>query len=429
MKTSKALQGEAEAGFLRVRSTKQSKLSEFFDENLQISPFVLGAFLGRFIVQDDYIYTLSAYKKSEKIDDEIFYKESKEAYLNALNLQSGSEIWEINHYETIKRAEFVCVLQNDLNLSNDEFYAKLLRKIFLSDFFLDSDLSEAKKSFIRGFFELRGSIDTTRPLLTQDYFYKNSAEIKRIHFLVDNFFVGENELNWNFRELQGQFVSGENKRNTQLRINLFWYLKNIGLINEYKAKIVQAVYGLTPNLKNGIYYFDCATQTHGRAKFNERVNFYLSSVFGKNLSEFEIKNLRKDLEFNENFGENEFLRDANIIKFMRFNTADECSACKKIYDIKDRSFPSKPLNGRYYTEIHHVISVGKDSDLDVLENLAKLCPVCHRALKRGASSQEIQKNLISEILNSNSQNLEFAKIIFQNENLDFLTDKIWENLK
>ena len=76
-----------------------------------------------------------------------------------------------------------------------------------------------------------------------------------------------------------------------------------------------------------------------------------------------------------------------------------------------------------------MISVGKDSDLDVLENLAKLCPVCHRALKRGASSQEIQKNLISEILNSNSQNLEFAKIIFQNENLDFLTDKIWENLK
>lgn len=405
------------------------KVSEFFDENLQISPFILGAFFGRFVVQNDYIYTLSSYKSSEKIDNEIFYKQSKENYLKALNLQSNGDFWEINHYKTIKRAEFVCVLQNDLNLNNDEFYAKLLRKIFLSDFFFDCDLSEAKKKFIRGFFELRGSIDTTRPLLAQDYFYKNMSEIKRIHFLVDNFFVSENELNWNFRELQGQFVSGENKRNTQLRINLFWYLRNIGLINEYKAKIVQNVYGLTPNLIGKIYYFDCGMQTHGKAKFNERVNFYLNSVFGKNLSEFEIKKLRKDLEFNENLDENEFSRDANIIKFMRFNTPDECFACKKIYDIKDRSFPSKPLNGRFYTEIHHVISVGKDKDLDVLENLAKLCPVCHRALKKGASDERVQKDLICEILNSNPQNLEFAKIIFQSENLDILTDKIWQNLK
>lgn len=404
-------------------------VSKFFNENLQIPPFILGAFFGRFVVQNDYIYTLSTYKSSEKIDDKIFYKQSKENYLNAINSQSNGDFWEMNHYKTIKRAEFVCVLQNDLNLNNDEFYAKLLRKIFLSDFFLDSDLSEAKKSFLRGFFELRGSIDTTRVLLAQDYFYANDQEIKRIHHLVDSFFVGENELNWNFRELQKQFVSGENKRNTQLRINLFWYLRNIGLINEYKAKIVQNVYGLTPNLRDEIYYFDCEAQTHGKAKFTERVNFYLSSVFGKNLSDFEIKNLRKDLEFNENLGENEFSRDANIIKFMRFNTPDECFACKKIYDIKDRSFPSKPLRGRYYTEIHHVISVGKNSDLDVLENLAKLCPVCHRALKKGASSQMYQKELIGEILNSNPQNLEFAKIIFENEDLDFLKDKIWENLR
>ena len=119
----------------------------------------------------------------------------------------------------------------------------------------------------------------------------------------------------------------------------------------------------------------------------------------------------------------------SFIKFMRFNTPDECFVCKKIYDIKDRSFPSKPLNGRFYTEIHHVISVGKDKDLDVLENLAKLCPVCHRALKKGASDEKVQKDLICEILNSNPQNLEFAKIIFQNENLDILTDKIWQNLK
>ena len=405
------------------------KVSEFLNENTQISPLVLGAFLNRFIVQNDYIYTLSTYKQSEKLSEEKFYQQSKIDYLNNLNLQSNGIYWEKNQYNTIKRAEFVCVLENDLSLNNEEFYNKLLRKIFLSDFFLDSELSENKKQFVRGFFEMRGSVDTKRPLLAQDYFYNSQEEIKRVRYLSDNFFIPEEELNFNFRELQNQFVTGINKRNTQLRVNLFWYLNNIGLINSYKAKIVETIYGISAKLINNIYYFDCQTQIHNASIFTERVNFYLNSIFKQELSEKEIEKLRKELEFNKDIDEKAFARDSNIIRFMRLYTVDECSACKKYYSIQDRSFQSKPLNGRYYTEIHHVISVGKDKDLDVLENLAKLCPVCHRALKRGAANEEYQKFLIKEILQSNPQNLEFAQIVFENSNQDFLCEKIWANLK
>ncbi|MDD7323437.1 MAG: HNH endonuclease, partial [Campylobacter lanienae] len=115
------------------------------------------------------------------------------------------------------------------------------------------------------------------------------------------------------------------------------------------------------------------------------------------------------------------------VKFMRIYAPDICAACNDIYDIKDRSFITR--QNRYYTEIHHCISVGKEKELDVLENLVKLCPTCHRALGKGSSSAEYQKELIKRILNSNQQNLEFAKIIFASDNINILVDKIQENLK
>ena len=400
------------------------KVSEFLNENTQISPLVLGAFLNHFIVQNDYIYTYSHYKhQKNKFVTKTDYENSIKIYVDLLNLQCGENYWKKNN------TKFICSLENDLSLSKNEFYSKLLRKIFLSDFFLDNELTENKKQFIRGFFEMRGSVDTTRPLLAQDYFYNSQEEIKRVRYLSDNFCIPEEELNFNFRELQNQFVTGINKRNTQLRINLFWYLNNIRLINPYKAEKAKNAYDLPATLINNIYYFDCPTQTHNASIFTERVNFYLNSIFKQELSEREIEKLRNELEFNKDIDEKEFSRDSNIIRFMRLYTVDECSACKKYYPLKDRSFQSKPLNGRYYTEIHHVISVGKDKDLDVLENLAKLCPVCHRALKRGAANEEYQKFLIKEILQSNPQNLEFAQIVFENSNQDFLCEKIWANLK
>ncbi|GHR90175.1 hypothetical protein VN1279_02560 [Helicobacter pylori] len=59
-----------------------------------------------------------------------------------------------------------------------------------------------------------------------------------------------------------------------------------------------------------------------------------------------------------------------------------------------------------------MISLGKDKELGVLENLAKLCPACHRALKKGASEERFQKRLIENILNHNKDNFGVCTIAF-----------------
>ncbi len=76
-----------------------------------------------------------------------------------------------------------------------------------------------------------------------------------------------------------------------------------------------------------------------------------------------------------------------------------------------------------------MISLGKDQELDVLANLAKLCPACHRALKKGASEEGFQKRLIRNILNHNKDNSEFVQLRFETDDLPTLINRIFESLK
>lgn len=402
------------------------KLSNFLD--LEEIPFLLGAFFGRFVITSNksFIYSLSTYKKSKKIANDGFYEKTKEKYLNILNQESEIKLWHKNQNQNIKNAEFVFVLQNDLKLDENEFFRQIYIKIIGSDFFKNEKKQEEKAKFARAFFELRGSIDTQRALIAQDYFYNSIFQIRRARLFCDNFLFPIGAFNLNFRELQSQYINNTNKRNTQLRVNLYWYISQIGILNPYKAKIIKEIYNIDFKLKNNIAFFDNEIPNFNDNSFLKRFDFYSSFIYEKDIDKLEIKNLREKLNLDIESSD-DFKRDSNIVKIIRQNTPDICQGCKDEYDIKDRSFLTRL--GRYYTEIHHVVSVGRDKQLDVLENLAKLCPTCHRALGKGKSSEVYQKKLIENILNNNLNNLEFAKLIFDEKNKDVLINKIYENLK
>lgn len=291
-----------------------------------------------------------------------------------------------------------------------------------------------QKRFLSGFFESRGSIDTQRNFLTLDYFFHSPLEFNKFHYLIDFFNIPSEALNFNFRELQPEHAQGINQRNAQFRIYLDWYLHHIGLFNPYKAQIAEHVFKTTL-VRDGIYHklsYPPTTKYHGNG-FTERAHFYLKNIYQQDLDKKSIEKLREQLGWIQK--SEEFKRDSKIINFYRISTPNVCSACCDDYDIKERSFLSLPLyqitqrSDSYYTEIHHVISLGKDKELDVLENLAKLCPTCHRALKKGASEEEFQKRLIRNILNRNKDNLEFAQLRFETDDLSTLIDRICESLK
>ncbi|RVY65671.1 HNH endonuclease [Helicobacter pylori] len=401
-----------------------------------IDPFNLGVLLSRFQIKNGCIYGVCSYKASKFISG---YEESKARVLNALNTLSAHPIWQSNQESVTKiKGTFVFILENDLHLDENAFYKKLLNLIIDNDFFNRSHLMNLmtpnQKRFLSGFFESRGSIDTQRNFLTLDYFFHSPLEFNKFHYLIDFFNIPSEALNFNFRELQPEHAQGINQRNAQFRIYLDWYLYHIGLFNPYKARIAEHVFKTTL-VRDGIYYkLRDRPKTEYRGNgFIERAHFYLKNVYQQDLDDKNIEKLREQLGFIQD--SEEFKRDSKIINFYRLSTPNVCSACCDDYDIKEKSFLSLPLyqitqkSDSYYTEIHHVISLGKNKELDVLENLAKLCPTCHRALKKGASAEGFQKRLIGKILKRNKGNLEFAQLRFETDDFLTLIDRIYESLK
>ncbi|GAA8095717.1 hypothetical protein HpDR14_06690 [Helicobacter pylori] len=398
-----------------------------------IDPFNLGVLLSRFQIKNDRVYGVCSYKPSKFIAD---YEESKPEVLDALNALSVHQIWRFNSESVTKiKGTFIFILENDLYLDENSFYKKLLNSLINNDFFNRShSMTPDQKRFLSGFFESRGSIDTQRNFLTLDYFFHSPLEFKKFHYLIDFFHIPSEVLNFNFRELQPEHAQGIHQRNAQFRIDLDWYLYHIGLFNPYKARIAHHVLNTPLVYDNGYYKLNYPPTTEYRGNgFIERAHFYLKNVYQQDLDDKSIEKLREQLGFIQK--SEEFRRDSQIINFYRISTPNVCSACYDDYPIKERSFISLPLYqitqnpDSYYTEIHHVISLGKDQELDVLENLAKLCPACHRALKKGSSEEEFQKRLIRNILNRNKDNLEFAQLRFETDDFPTLINRVYENLK
>lgn len=408
-----------------------TKLSTFLESNDEY-PFLLGAFFSRYKLSDDesIFYTLSTFKESKFVPNVYQYELD---YLEILNHHSEIKKWLLQKHTKdgrVKKALMYFALDNDLCLNENEFFTKIYIKIIKSDFF-NSDCITHKLPFIRAFFELRGSIDTNRPYISPDYFYSSKSEVRRATMLIDNFKIPSNCLNFNFRSLQRQFVENMHKRNDQMRIDLKWYASNIGLINPYKIKIIKNVYKFdidnTKSNKNVTYFICESPSSNDKNTFEKRILFYINCIYDKELDNLQLKELRQQLHFDKTES-SEFKRDLNIINIAKILLPDECSACKNKYDLKDRSF-IKRSNNKLYTEIHHIISLGRNKSLDTLENLTKLCPVCHRALSKGAAKQEYQKELISNILESNVENLNFASEIFNTTDKNKLVESIFQHLR
>ena len=413
------------------------KVSEFFSK--EIPPLILGGFFSRRIFTEDnkYILIYTFYKKSQKIDTKnINYETYDSEYINALNKESGEYPYWCSKNDIISTlnislgrlaGQAFFVLENDVNLTPDAFYNKLYAKIVSScEWIYDENINEEKKSFIRGYMELRGSIDTTANYIAQDYFYDSIFEIKKARMLVDYFSIPYNVVNINFRELQHDYYEGIRERNTQLRLNIFWYMENIGIINGYKAELFARSRNLEMvEKKNNIYYFKC-DDVRRRANniLDERLNFYSTNIFGKEITDEDIKKMRNELNFDNT---NKSVRSSALVEAIKYLTPDECVCCKNRYDIKDRSYINKNT-GRYYFEIHHVISIGMNKELDDENNMVKLCPTCHRTLKRGSGTPEEQKALIRDIFHNAPYTLDFAEHFFNTKDFETIVDLTFKSL-
>ena len=405
------------------------KVSEFLKG--EVPSFLLGAFYGRYEFTKDnkFIYTYSAYRNWTKVyDNQELCEKSKISFLEQLNEICKPYSYWIKGDKSFPKKDIVFALENDLNLTKENFFNRLNRKIISSDFIYENTLTEQKKMFIRGFSELRGSMDRNRHLLTMDYVKNSQQETKRVRLLIDNLNVPVYVVNYNFREFQPDYQAGI-KRETQLRFNIFWYATNIGFINEYRVAAFKANFHYDSIKKDGlITYFVCAQPLESdNTTFENRLAYYTHNVFDKKLTKEDL------LKFQDMIGKTpqdveKFKRDLSIVNYVRYFTPDICVCCCDDYDITKRTHID-PKTGRPYFEIHHMISVGKVKELDDVDNLAKICPACHASLGRGSADEKTQKECIKKIFKHKPNILNFCQSYFDEKDIEKLIDLVWKSLK
>lgn len=405
------------------------KVSEFLDNN-DVPPFLLGAFYGKYEFTNNgkFIYTYSTYRNYSKVyDNKALCLKSKQTFIIQANeISKPYPYWQKGN-ALYPKADIVFPLENDLGLTKDNFFNRLNRKILNSAFIYEPHLTEEKKMFIRGFSELRASLDRSRNLLTMDYVKNSAQETKRVRLLIDQLNVPVYVVNYNFREFQPDYRSGK-KRETQLRFNIYWYATNIGFINEYRVAAFKENFNFISIKTDGVVtYFDCAQPLESdNTTFENRLAYYTHNVFNRKLTKTDLINFKKLINATEE--NNSFKRDFSIVSYVKYLTEDKCVCCCDDYDIKDRTH-IEAKTGRYHFEIHHMISLGKNKELDNVDNLAKLCPACHASLSRGSANENIQKELIRKIFKHKNNILTFCESYFDEKDFETVVDLVWKSLK
>jgi ribosomal protein L33 len=413
----------------------------------KIHPMNHGALISRIIESDDnkYFAAVSSYQRAKSVNDTNFdFDNYTKIYVQSLNSITGNNDWISKDdfdksyiycsFKGISKVKALYLIENDLKITKSNFFNRLYKKFFTDSDYIQSDsLDSQKRHFIRGFCELRGSIDTTYPKLSMDYFYENKFELNKARLLNEYLGIPYYIININFRQLQEQYVEGINKRNTQLRLELNWYSRNIGFINLYKCEIIRQNYNVDGiRESDNFFYLDMPLVEYKQSDlFIKRISLYSERLFDRKLTSHDIDKIRQELGFdieNDDKSSSKVKRNKEIVELVRLYTPDECAGCRNKYDINDRTFLHRKT-GRPYFEIHHTISFNNNVELDHEDNLVKLCPVCHSCVKSGVGIPKDQSEIINNIFENMPNVKYFAEGFFDTNDKSLLVQEVYRNLK
>lgn len=359
-------------------------------------------------------------------DDNFFYIRSEyrdsgfaPAHLNSFNyltLNDNLSLYFGLDFESSSVGKHLLKIEKTPAINTPEiFLAEIYKQIQLLSFETDTDKYE--EAILLSLFILRGSPDFTAQYYAVDIYRKySSKEYIRNIFQILSGTSAIAQLNLNFREFQPQFTAGRSLRNTQIRIKLGWFWEKFNEkleeINNYKHSILEnnAAKILAPSSNIG--------------NFSDRLVEYLKNVLGEENNAADIQRERQHLGLEASGTE---VRDYNLKIIANNIFPDECMACKNRFEIDNRTFKLRDQESHYF-EIHHIIPFSKGKEHDQIDNLAKICPVCHRILTKNRANEVLQKQTIRDILESSENAQKYVSILTSNTDINSLIDFVYAKL-
>jgi len=358
---------------------------------------------------NDYFIIKSEYRSSTFANREI------DSY-NFLELNNNLNSYFGLNFESQSFGKHVLKIEktNEINTA-ENFFVEIYKQIQLLSF--EVKTADYEEAILMSLFALRGSADFSLQYYAVDIYRKySSKEYLRYIFQILSGISAISQLNLNFREFQPQFTTGTNLRNTQIRIKLGWFWTKFGPklheINEYKYSI----------LNDNITRISAPTLNIGN--FSDRLVEYLKNVLGEENDQQEIQLERQRLGLEASGTET---RNYNLKNIANNIFPDECMGCKNRFEKNKRTFKLRGQE-KHYFELHHVVPFSKGKEHDQIDNLAKLCPVCHRVLTKNRAEEILQKQLIADILNNSENAKKYVSILVGTSNINNLVNFVYAKL-
>ncbi|MFA5163239.1 MAG: HNH endonuclease signature motif containing protein [Patescibacteria group bacterium] len=363
------------------------------------------------LVDDDetYFYIKSEYRDSA-------FAPARLNSFNYLTLNTSLNSYFNLNFESLSLGKHLVKITKTSEINTSEkFLAEIYKQIQLLSF--DIETEKYEEAILLSLFILRGSPDFTAKYYAVDIYRKySSKEYIRNIFQILSGISAISQLNLNFRELQPQFTAGRNLRNTQIRIKLGWFWEKFGEkireINNYKYSI----------LNNNTDKISEPSISIGN--FSDRLVEYLNNILGEENHNIDIKRERQRLGLEASGAE---ARDFSLKTIANNIFPDECMACKTRFNTNTRTFKLRNQD-KHYFEIHHIIPFSKGKEHDQIDNLAKICPVCHRILTKNRAEEALQKQTIKDILESSENAQKYVSILIGDTNINNIVDFVYMKL-
>lgn len=377
--------------------------------NLRNIRALLAAFFNLVDEDDTYFYIKSEYR------DSTFAP----AHLDSFNFSelnaSLNSYFNLNFESLSLGKHLLKILKTSEINTPEKFLAEIYKQIQLLSFDIETDQYE--EAILLSLFILRGSPDFTAKYYAVDIYRKySSKEYIRNIFQILSGISAISQLNLNFRELQPQYTAGSNLRNTQIRIKLGWFWNKFGEklreINSYKYSI----------LNNNTDKISEPSMSIGN--FSDRLVEYLNNILGEENHSINIERERQRLGLEASGA---IARDFSLKTIANNIFPDECMACKTRFTTDTRTFKLRNQD-KHYFEIHHIIPFSKGKEHDQIDNLAKICPVCHRILTKNRAEEALQKQTIKELLESSENAQKYVSILIGDTNINNIVDFVYLKL-
>jgi len=379
--------------------------------------FFLGMIYGWPVVKNGYVLAYSSGNIGSRIRNrfsDIEYRQLNESNKQILiDFVKGTRISSDGIECSYNETSWTCSVKftNTNNLDDTTEIGKARIYGYIEKTIMDFS-NECIQYFISGMFNARGSLDFIRSLIAVDLEQKQYPNLARRKYMTLSNMTGQ-FFNFNPRVLQ----RNSQTKNDQFRIPLKIFVSEYGFLYPFKKAFYEKETNNHLTQIDSLYFYKQDLSNVKEYKNYSRalqINKLAIDYQSGRIAEQELLSKRLALGLDNDDDVDTLLHaNPNVKESRKLRSRYTCEV-----NPHHRTFIAK-ANNMPFVEGHHLIPFCKrnefDVNIDIIENIVALCPVCHRQVHLATDREK--REVLTKLYNDNINSLKKAGVDISLEQL------------